>query len=108
MLGYFSILGLLRVHVLLGDFTLALKVLDDLDIRTMAAASTRLHGVHAAHISCFYYVGLAYLFLRRYGDAIDTFTRGFSHFYKHRRYTFGADTVGKVVDRSIALVAFAH
>lgn len=35
MLGYFSILGLLRVHVLLGDYTLALKTLDDIDLRTM-------------------------------------------------------------------------
>lgn len=32
MLGYFSVIGLLRVHVLLGDFTLALKVMDDVDI----------------------------------------------------------------------------
>lgn len=27
-LGFFSIIGLLRVHVLLGDYTLALKVMD--------------------------------------------------------------------------------
>lgn len=32
MLGYFSVIGLLRVHVLLGDFTLALKVMDEVDI----------------------------------------------------------------------------
>jgi translation initiation factor 3 subunit L len=32
MLGYFSIIGLLRVHVLLGDFTLALKVMENVDL----------------------------------------------------------------------------
>jgi len=32
MLGYFSIIGLLRVHVLLGDFTLALKVMDNVEL----------------------------------------------------------------------------
>jgi RNA polymerase I-associated factor PAF67 len=32
MLGYFSVIGLLRVHVLLGDFTLALKVLDHIEL----------------------------------------------------------------------------
>ena len=31
MLGYFSIIGLLRVHCLLGDFSLALKTLDDIE-----------------------------------------------------------------------------
>lgn len=32
MLGYFSLVGLLRVHVLLGDFTLALKVMDNVEL----------------------------------------------------------------------------
>ena len=32
MLGYFSIIGLLRVHVLLGDFTLALKVMENIEM----------------------------------------------------------------------------
>jgi len=32
MLGYFSIIGLLRVHVHLGDFTLGLKVLENVEL----------------------------------------------------------------------------
>jgi translation initiation factor 3 subunit L len=32
MLGYFSLIGLLRVHVLLGDFTLALKVVENVEL----------------------------------------------------------------------------
>jgi hypothetical protein len=32
MLGYFSLIGLLRVHVLLGDFTLALKVMENVEL----------------------------------------------------------------------------
>lgn len=32
MLGYFSIIGLLRVHSLLGDFTLALKVMEGVEL----------------------------------------------------------------------------
>ena len=31
-LGYFSLIGLHRVHVLLGDYTTALKVLDPIDL----------------------------------------------------------------------------
>lgn len=32
MLGYFSIIGLLRVHVHIGDFTLALKVMQNVEL----------------------------------------------------------------------------
>jgi translation initiation factor 3 subunit L len=32
MLGYFSLIGLLRVHTLLGDFTLALKVVEHVEL----------------------------------------------------------------------------
>lgn len=32
MLGYFSIVGLLRVHCLLGDYTLALKMMDNIEL----------------------------------------------------------------------------
>ena len=31
MLGYFSLVGLLRLHSLLGDYYLALKVLENID-----------------------------------------------------------------------------
>lgn len=43
MLGYFSIIGLLRVHVLLGDFTLALKVMDNVELNQKVFASFSLH-----------------------------------------------------------------
>ena len=95
MLCYFSILGLLRVHVLLGDYTLALKCLDDIgDLKTMVNPATRFHTVHAAHVAVFYYVGFAYLMMQRFSDAVEVLGRGVGHFYKNRRFTFGADQVG--------------
>jgi translation initiation factor 3 subunit L len=132
MLGYFSILGLVRVHVLLGDYTLALKMLDDIDLRAMVSEphrgtwaispppnmlltmhikvgpNTRFHSVHSAHVTVFYYVGFAYLQLRRYTDAIEFLTRGINHFGRFKRWTAGADQVAKQVDRMVALVAIAH
>ena len=108
LLGYFSLIGLLRVHVMLSDYTLALKVLDDIDVRTMSSLSTRLHAVHAAHVSAYYHIGAAYLFLRRYGDAIDNLSRGVAHFHKNRRQTPAPEVVGKVVDRILGLAAVAH
>jgi translation initiation factor 3 subunit L len=70
-LGYFSILGLLRVHVLLGDYTLALTMLDGIDLNKKALFTR----VTAAHVAVYYYVGFSYLMLGRYPDAI----RAFSH-----------------------------
>ncbi len=35
-LGYFSLIGLLRVHTLLGDYTLALKVMDNIELNPKA------------------------------------------------------------------------
>jgi translation initiation factor 3 subunit L len=32
MLGYFSIIGLLRVHCLLGDYTMALKTMENIEL----------------------------------------------------------------------------
>src|SRR5271154_6897334 len=53
MLGYFSIIGLLRVHCLLGDFSLALKTLDDIEMNKKAMFAR----VMAAHLNTYYYVG---------------------------------------------------
>lgn len=71
MLGYFSIIGLLRVHCLLGDFSLALKTLDDIELNKKAMFAR----VMAAHFTTYYYVGFSYMMMRRYADAI----RMFSH-----------------------------
>ncbi|CCH44385.1 hypothetical protein BN7_3948 [Wickerhamomyces ciferrii] len=69
-LGYFSIIGLLRIHTLLGDFTLALKTMEYIDL-DKKAFFTRVPG---AHFTTYYYVGFCYLMLHRYSDAIKTFS----------------------------------
>lgn len=43
MLGYFSIIGLLRVHSLLGDFTLALKVMENVELNQKVSRSLPLN-----------------------------------------------------------------
>ncbi len=39
LLGYFSLIGLLRVHSLLGDFTLALKVMESVELNQKVRSS---------------------------------------------------------------------
>jgi translation initiation factor 3 subunit L len=100
MLGYFSVIGLLRVHVLLGDFTLALKVMDSIelnqkvskecvslmnlaDLPLTQAFFTR---VTACHVATYYYVGFCYLALRRYPDATRTFVSILNFISRMRPY----------------------
>ncbi len=61
MMGYFSLIGLLRVHCLLADYRLALKTIEGIDL----AKKGLFTRVTACHISTFYYVGWAHLMMRR-------------------------------------------
>jgi translation initiation factor 3 subunit L len=70
MLGYFSLVGLLRLHSLLGDYYLGLKVLENIDFNKKNMYSR----VPACQITTYYYVGFAYMMMRRYQDAIRTFS----------------------------------
>lgn len=61
VLGYFSIVGLLRVHCLLGDYHSGLKALAPIDISAPGVYST----VIGCQITTIYYFGFANLMLRR-------------------------------------------
>ncbi|KAE9987935.1 hypothetical protein EG327_003563 [Venturia inaequalis] len=103
MLGFFSIIGLLRVHCLLGDFSLALKTLDDIELNK----KTMLAKVMNGHFTTYYYAGFSHMMMRRYADAI----RMFSHilvyvsrtknFQKNAKY----DSITKKNDQMYALIA---
>lgn len=103
MLGYFSIIGLLRVHCLLGDFSLALKTLDDIEFskRSMFAR------VMAAHFSTYYYVGFSYMMMRRYADAIRMFSHILVFVSRTKNFQKGAqyDSISKKNDQMYALIA---
>ncbi|KAK7434179.1 hypothetical protein VKT23_020310 [Stygiomarasmius scandens] len=107
MLGYFSIIGLLRVHVLLGDFTLALKVMDNVELN-QRSPFTR---VTACHVATYYYVGFCYIMLRRYPDAIRTFVTILNFIHRMRQYhtrSYQYDQISKTADRMYALYAICH
>ncbi|KAF8816396.1 eukaryotic translation initiation factor 3 subunit 6 [Phlegmacium glaucopus] len=107
MLGYFSIIGLLRVHVHLGDFTLALKVMDNVELN-QKSPFTR---VTACHVATYYYVGFCYIMLRRYPDAIRTFATILNFIMRMRQYhtrSYQYDQINKTADRMYALFAVCH
>ncbi|KAJ7740941.1 eukaryotic translation initiation factor 3 subunit 6 [Mycena maculata] len=106
-LGYFSIVGLLRVHVLLGDFTLALKVMENVELN-QKSPYTR---VTACTVATYYYVGFCYIMLRRYTDAIRTFVSILNWIMRMRQYhtrSYQYDQISKTADRMYALFAICN
>jgi translation initiation factor 3 subunit L len=103
MLGYFSIIGLLRVHCLLGDFSLALKTLDDIELNKKAMFAR----VMAAHFTTYYYVGFSYMMMRRYADAIRMFSHILIYVSRTKNFQKNAqyDAIAKKNDQMLALVA---
>lgn len=70
MLGYFSLIEMLRLHTLLGDYYQAIKVLEPIEIHK----KNQYTHIPACQISTSYYVGFSYMMMRRYTDAIRTFS----------------------------------
>ncbi|PNS20766.1 hypothetical protein CAC42_2697 [Sphaceloma murrayae] len=103
MLGYFSVIGLLRVHCLLGDFTLALKTLDDIELNKKAMFAR----VMAAHFTTYYYIGFSYMMMGRYADAIRMFTHILIYVSRTKNFQKNAqyDNIAKKNDQMYALVA---
>ena len=103
MLGYFSIIGLLRVHCLLGDFSLALKTLDDIELNKKAMFAR----VMAAHFTTYYYVGFSYMMMHRYADAIRMFSHILVYVSRTKNFQKNAqyDSITKKNDQMHALVA---
>ncbi|CAN6630615.1 hypothetical protein TRVA0_012S02872 [Trichomonascus vanleenenianus] len=103
MLGYFSIIGLLRVHTFLGDFSLALKSMEDIELNKKALFAR----VAAAHFTTYYYVGFSYMMLRRYADAIKAFSHILLFISRTKNINRSAqfDTVTKKSEQMYALLA---
>ncbi|XP_064406136.1 eukaryotic translation initiation factor 3 subunit L-like [Halichondria panicea] len=70
-LGYFSLIGLLRLHTQLGDYYQALQAVANVQLSKKVLATTR---VPASQISLYYYVGFCFLMMRRYKDTLRTFS----------------------------------
>jgi len=111
MLGYFSLVGLCRVHCLLADYRLALSVVSDIDLGRKGPSPHGLFTrVTLCHITIFYYVGWAYLMLRRYTDAIKTFSNILFYIARTKQYhtrSYQYDQIIKKNEQMYALLAVA-
>jgi len=105
MMGYFSLIGLLRLHSLLGDYFQAIKVLEHIELNKKSMYSR----VPGCQISMYYYVGFAYLMMRRYNDAIRTFSNILVYIQRAKGMfqskTYQNDQINKQTDQMYVLLA---
>jgi len=106
MLGYFSLVGLLRLHSLLGDYYQAIKVLERIELNKKSSLYSRVPG---CQITMFYYVGFAYMMMRRYNDAIRTFSNILIYIQRTKGMfqtkTYQNDQINKQTDQMYVLLA---
>lgn len=105
MLGYFSLVGLLRLHSLLGDYYLAIKVLENIEVHK----KSQYAHIPACQISTSYYVGFAYMMMRRYSDAIRTFSSILLYIQRTKQLfsskSYQHDQINKQTDQMYHLLA---
>eukprot|EP00440_Ansanella_granifera_P068318 gb/GFBE01074114.1/.p1 GENE.gb/GFBE01074114.1/~~gb/GFBE01074114.1/.p1 ORF type:complete len:517 (+),score=187.01 gb/GFBE01074114.1/:1-1551(+) len=70
LIGYFALVQLLRMHSLLGDYRLAMETIENIDFNSEVPLFYR---TPACHVTVYYYMGFAYMMMRRYVDASRTF-----------------------------------
>lgn len=104
MLGYFSLVGLLRLHSLLGDYYQAIKVLENIELNKKNLYSR----VPACQVTTYYYVGFAYMMMRRYADAIRTFSDILLYVQRTRQIiqhkTYQVDQMNKQTEQMYSLL----
>jgi len=105
MMGYFSLVGLLRLHSLLGDYFQAIKVLESIELNKKSMYSR----VPGCQITMYYYVGFAYLMMRRYNDAIRTFSNILVYIQRAKGMfqskTYQNDQINKQTEQMFILLA---
>ncbi|KAJ3300164.1 Eukaryotic translation initiation factor 3 subunit L [Borealophlyctis nickersoniae] len=103
MLGYFSIIGLLRVHCLLGDYVLALRTMENVELNKKVAEL-------ACHVTTYYYVGFAYMMMRRYSDAIKAFAHILLFVSRTKQYhtrSYQYEVISKKSEQMYALLSMS-
>jgi len=104
MLGFFCIVGQMRVQCLMGDFHLVLKTISSVDI----LSRTRSSQVTSCHVTLYYHLGFACMMLRRFIDAIKTFSNILVYINRTRQFHTKSsqyDSIMKKNDQIYSLLA---
>merc|ERR1719199_1375433 len=108
LIGYSALMQLLRMHSLLGDYHLAMQTIQHIDFHVEVPLFYQLP---ACHVTLYYYMGFAYLMLRRYVDAINTFSNILAFLSKTagvNSLSYQYDAMAKKQDQMYALLLLAR
>jgi len=106
-MGYFALMQLLRMHSLIGDYHLAMQTLERIDFH---AEVPLFYRIPACHVTLYYYMGFAYLMMRRYVDSIKTFSDILAFLSKTagvNAVSYQYDVMAKKQDQMYALLLLA-
>ncbi|CAF4566900.1 unnamed protein product [Rotaria sp. Silwood1] len=107
MFGYFSLIGLLKLHTLTSDYYMALKTIEciDLDVTKQNDFCQVFHCIVATN----YHAGFCYTMMRNYEDAISVFVDTLLYIQRSKpiivAQTFQNDAVNKTADQMMTLLA---
>ncbi|KAF8360469.1 eif-3.L [Pristionchus pacificus] len=109
-LGYFSLIGLLRTHVLLADYHQALKTVEGLEMGPKGLYNS----VPSCLVTLHYFVGFSHLMMRNYGEATKIFVNCLLYIQRMKsvqlqnqqaKKNFQYDVIGKTNDQLYQLLA---
>lgn len=103
MLGYFCIIGQLRLHALFRDYHLALKVLAPIELSDQGLYAR----VSACHVNLYYFMGFSYFMTRRYTDAIHAWVSILTMVEKQSSRTAQDRQIARKTERMFGLLAIA-
>lgn len=104
-LGYFAFVGQVRMYVMLGDYLMALKTLEPVDLNHRTSFSR----IPSCHVTTYYYMGFSLLMMRRYSEAIKTFGNILIYVTKLNRSTpYQHDQIGKKIEQMYNLLAICY
>ena len=103
MLGYFCIIGQLRLHALFRDYHLALKVLAPIELSDQGLYAR----VPACHVNLYYFLGFSYFMTRRYTDAVHAWVSILAMVEKQSARTASDRQITRKTERMFGLLAIA-
>lgn len=107
-LGYFSLIGLLRTHVLLADYHQALKTVECMEMDAKGLYNT----VPSCLVTLHYFIGFSHMMMRNYGESTRIFVNCLLYIQRTKslqqqqaKKNFQYDVIGKTHEQLFHLLA---
>ncbi len=81
-LGYFSLIGLMRVQIYNSNYEKALQIIELIDFDSLYEYSKAV----PSYLTLFYYTGFSYLMTKKYKEAVKTFEAILVFFNKYKTF----------------------